>query len=69
MTEHESNLRDFYIGLAMLGLLIDGNKDHENVAHRSVQFADSVLKARSESDDEGIVAIKKRRNGTKAATE
>ena len=69
MTEHESNLRDFYIGLAMLGLIIDGNGDNENVAHRSVQFADSVLKARSESDDEGIVAIKKRRNGTKSTTE
>ena len=65
MDDHERNLCDFYAGLAMLGLLISGDRG-DAIAEESWEIAHSMLYARIPAEaEEGIVALKPKRKRSK----
>lgn len=68
MDDHERNLCDFYAGLAMLGLLISGDKVDmgDAIAAESWDIAHAMLYARTPAEtEEGIVALKPKRKRSK----
>jgi hypothetical protein len=49
MDEHERNLHDLYAGLAMMGLVTRyGDVEPVELAHKSFDIADTMLKVRKE---------------------
>lgn len=63
---NDEDLRDCFAMFAMLGILMRGGLHPEimpedGIARRSYDMADAMLEARSKTEEDGIVAIKKRR--------
>jgi len=63
---NENDLRDCFAMFAMMGIVVRGGlhpelMPEEGIARRSYELADAMLQARK-TDEEGIVAIKKRVN-------
>lgn len=52
MNEHESNLFDFYAGLAMTGLIMNGDYGLKDIPARSFVLAEDMLRVRKERVDE-----------------
>ena len=56
MIAHEQNLRDFFAGLASIGLISRivslNDADPNHFAAMSYRFADAMLRARGDTDEE-----------------
>lgn len=48
MTEHESNLLDLYAGMAMMGLIINGDYTITTIPHMAHDVAEHLLEVRKE---------------------
>ena len=58
---NDDDMRDFFAGLAMLGLLASGERG-EAVGSYAYSYADDMIAKRNKKDEaeEGIVAIKRK---------
>lgn len=52
MNEHESNLFDFYAGLAMLGWMINGDYSEKAIPHMAFDTAKEMIRLRKEKAHE-----------------
>lgn len=58
------DLRDLFAGLAMQGLLMNGDFSFAEIPRRSYELADDMVSYRNQKhndSEEGIIAIKRRR--------
>lgn len=60
---NEQDLRDCFAMFALNGLIKEANGDYKDdaMAELAYSLADAMLEARSQSDEEGIAVIKKRK--------
>lgn len=59
---NEEDLRDCFAMFACVGLIMKhGDGYVAKIAEKSYEVADAMLEARSQSDEEGIAVIKKRK--------
>lgn len=54
---NDKDLRDLYIGLAMVGLVMRGESILDT-GYLACKYADELLDARSKVDEEGIASVK-----------
>ena len=59
---NEDDLRDCFAMFAMCGWIMNGDYSKDEIPNLAFDMADKMLEARkAESEEEGIVAIKKRK--------
>jgi len=51
LNEHESNLFDFYAGLAMMGWMINGDYSEKVIPHMAFDIAEEMIRLRKERVD------------------
>jgi hypothetical protein len=58
MTDHESNLHDLYVGLAMMAMVMRKDKGFQDIAYNAHEQANALLEERNNrrKENEGGIA-------------